>query len=130
MERPWVKPEDIRKYSDSAKVKARSDKQLEFDIARAEKHVIYLTNNKFNTEEYVTRLPSDVEMAVILLAEAYAKQAILQKGGMISSETFDDYSYTLSAETDIAESLGLGHLLDEYVLEKNNGRVIAKLRKL
>lgn len=130
MDRPWVKPEDIKDYSDSAKVKARSDKKLEFDIARAEKHVIYLTNNKFDVEEYATRLPSDVKMAVILLAEAYAKQSIAQKDGLMSSETFDDYSYTIDNETDLDASLGIGPLIDDYVLEPGNGKVTMKLRKL
>lgn len=129
MERPWVKPEDVKKYSDSAKVKARSDEQLLFDIARAEKHVIYLTNNKFDAEEYAT-LPSDVRMAVILLAEAYAKQAIAQKDGIMSSETFDDYSYTIDSEADLDASLGIGPMLDEYVLEPSKGKVTMKLRKL
>lgn len=130
MERPWVKPEDIKDYSDSAKVKARSDKQLEFDIARAEKHVIHLTNNKFDAEKYATRLPSDVKMAVILLAEAYAKQSIAQKEGLMSSETFDDYSYTLDTETSLDSSLGIGPLLEDYVLEPSKGKVTMKLRKL
>lgn len=130
MERPWVKPDDVKNYSDSAKVKARSTQQLEFDIARAEKHVIYLTNNKFDAEEYATKLPSDVTMAVVLLAEAYAKRAIAQKEGMMSSETFDDYSYTIDNSTDLDASLGIGPLLEEYVLEPSKGKVTMKLRKL
>lgn len=130
MDRPWINPEDVKNYSESEKVKARADGQLAFDIARAEKYIIFHTNNKFDSEEYSDELPSDVRMAVILLAEAYAKQSILKKEGNISSETFDDYSYTLNSETDIADSLGLEHLLDEYVLEKDSGKVIMKMRKL
>ncbi len=130
MERPWVKPDEVKNYSDSAKVKARSTQQLEFDIARAEKHVIYLTNNKFDAEEYATKLPSDVKMAVVLLAEAYAKRAIAQKEGMMSSETFDDYSYTIDNSTDLDASLDIGPLLEEYVLEPSQGKVTMKLRKL
>ena len=69
-------------------------------------------------------------MAVILLAEAYAKQAIVQKEGALSSETFDDYSYTVDAGADIADSLGLGAMLEEYVLPEDHGKVVMKLRKL
>lgn len=130
MERPWVKPEQVKEYSSSDKVKARSDAQLAFDIARAEKYVIFHTHNKFDTEKYENELPSDVTMAVILLAEAYAKQAIAQKDGTMSSETFDDYSYTLDTDSDIADNLGLGLMLDEYVLSEDNGKVVMKLRKL
>lgn len=130
MERPWVKPEQIKAYSSSPKVKERSDEQLAFDIARAEKYVIFHTHNKFDTDEYKSGLPSDVTMAVILLAEAYAKQAIVQKDGSVSSETFDDYSYTIDTDSDIADSLGLGLMLDEYVLSEDNGKVVMKLRKL
>ena len=64
------------------------------------------------------------------MAEAYAKQAITQKEGALSSETFDDYSYTVDTETDIADSLGLGMMLAEYVLPEDSGKVAMNLRKL
>lgn len=129
MNRPWVKPEEVIEYSQSAKVKSRSVKQLAFDIARAERYVIFHTHNKFDGDKYLASIPDDVKMAVIILAEAYAKQAIIQKDGIMQSESFDDYSYTASSDTDLAEKLGLGLLLDDYVLEKS-GKVTMKLRKL
>lgn len=129
MDRPWVTPDEVRAYTSSSKVQARTDAQLAFDIARAEAYVIFHTHNKFDAEEYEEELPSDVKMAVILLAEAYAKQAIIQKEGSMSSETFDDYSYTLDTDSDIAERLGLGALLDPYILDET-GKVVMKLRKL
>lgn len=130
MKRPWIEPKQIRDYTSSPKVEARTDAQLAYDIARAEKYVIFHTHNKFDSEEYESGLPSDVTMAVILLAEAYAKQAITQKDGVMSSETFDDYSYTVDIGSDIANSLGLGAMLEEYVLPEDQGKVIMKLRKL
>jgi hypothetical protein len=130
MQRPWVKPEQVRQYSSSSKVNERSDEQLAFDIARAEKYVIFYTHNKFDADEYESGLPSDVTMAVILLAEAYAKQAIAQKDGAMSSETFDDYSYTLDTDANMAESLGLGTMLDEFVIPEDSGKAVMKLRKL
>lgn len=130
MQRPWVEPAEVKEYSESAKVAARSDVRLAYDIARAESYVIYHTHNKFDTEEYENELPSDVKMAVILLAEAYAKQAIMQKEGAVASETFDDYSYTLDNDSDVAEKLGLALMLDEYIIQPDNGKVTMKLRKL
>lgn len=130
MERPWVTPEEVKEYSDSDKVKARSDTKLAFDIARAEKYVIFNTHNKFNTDEYEEQLPSDVKMAVILLSEAYANKAINVKDGTKSSETFDDYAYTIDLSSDELENLGLGPLLDDYIITPESGKVTMKLRKL
>lgn len=130
MKRPWVAPQDVKDYSDSAKVKEREDKKLEFDIARAEKYVIFYTHNRFESEEYESAIPDDVRMAVILLADAYAKQAISAKDGQMKSETFDDYSYTVKDESeDVENGLNLGYLLDDYILE-DKGKVTMKLRKL
>lgn len=130
MNRPWITPQKVKDYSSSDKVKARSDDKLAFDIARAERYVIYYTHNKFDTEEYASKLPSDVTMAVTLLAEAYAKQAIIQKEGVMSSETFDDYSYTMNSDSDIADSLDLALMLDDFVIPEDSGKVVMKLRKL
>lgn len=130
MKRPWIEPEQVRDYTLSPKVEARTDSQLAYDIARAEKYVIFHTHNKFDSKEYESGLPSDVTMAVILLAEAYAKKAIVQKEGALSSETFDDYSYTIDTGTDMADSLGLGVILEEYVLPEDCGKTVMKLRKL
>ena len=130
MERPWVKPQQVKEYTSSLEVKNRSDTQLAYDIARAEKYVIFHTHNQFKAAEYSSKLPSDVIMAVILLAEAYAKQAIVQKYGAMSSETFDEYSYTIDTNFDIADSLGLGAMLEEYVLPEDSGKTVMKIRKL
>ena len=130
MDRPWIKPEDVKAYSDSQKVKARSDSQLSVDIARAERYVIFHTHNKFDTADYAESIPDDVKMAVTLLAEAYAKQAIIQKDGLLESETFDDYSYTVKSDANIAEELGLGVFLDEYILYPEKGKISMNLRKL
>ncbi len=130
MKRPWIEPAQVRDYTSSPKVEARTDTQLAYDIARAEKYVIFHTHNSFDSAEYEKELPPDVTMAVILLAEAYAKQAIVQKEGALSSETFDDYSYTVDMGANIADSLGLGAMLEEYVLPEERGKAVMKLRKL
>jgi hypothetical protein len=127
--RPWITPEDVREYSASDKVKQRTDQQLKTDIMRAESYVIYHTHNRFDDEKYDSGIPEDVVMAVTLLAEAYALKSINQINGVMSSETFDDYSYTMDTDTDLIDSLQLGPMLDPYVL-KDSGKVIARLRKL
>lgn len=129
MVRPWITPEDVREYSASDKVKQRTDQQLKTDIMRAESYVIYHTHNRFDDEKYDSGIPEDVVMAVTLLAEAYALKSINQINGVMSSETFDDYSYTMDTDTDLIDSLQLGPMLDPYVL-KDSGKVIARLRKL
>ena len=100
MVRPWITPDRVREYSASVKVKERTDTQLKVDITRAESYVIFHTNNSFDSKEYEEAIPADVEMAVILLAEGYALKSVQQTNGGITSETFDDYSYTMDADTD------------------------------
>lgn len=130
MERPWIEPGKVKEYTSSEKVKERTDGQLRSDIARAERYVMYHTNNKFDSKEYDENLPEDVVMAVVLLSEAYAIKSINQERGFMSSETYDEYSYTVDTKTDLIDRLGLGPLLDEYVLQPGNGKVNMKLRKI
>lgn len=125
MERPWVKPEDVKNYADNEQINARSNIKLKSDIARAEKRIIFHTHNNF--EKY-SELPTDVRLAVILLAESYANTDILTKNGSMKSESFDDYSYTLDDRDEI-ERLGLGPLLDDFVIEQK-GTITFRMRKL
>lgn len=96
VKRPWVLPNDVKSYTSHKEVSERSDEKLTFDIARAEMKIIHITNNKF--AEY-DEIPEPVKMAVILVAEAYAKNDIEAAKKKIKSESFDDYSYTVEAGT-------------------------------
>lgn len=131
MKRPWITPGDIQKYTDSKKVKARSNTQLEFDISRAENYVISYTHNRFDTEEYANNIPDDIKKALILLAEAYALKSVNASAeGIMKSETFDDYSYTIATErTDLIADLQLGPMLEPY-MSNDSGDTNVKLRKL
>ena len=129
MVRPWITPDRVREYSASAKVKERTDTQLKVDITRAESYVIFHTHNSFDSEEYEKAIPADVEMAVILLAEGYALKSVQQTNGGITSETFDDYSYTMDADTDPVDNLLIGPMLDPYVIS-DKGKTVIRLRKL
>lgn len=131
-ERPWVLPKDVKAYTEIESVQGRSKARLEMDIMRAEQYVITYTHNKF---EGYDEIPAPVKTAVILLAEAYASYANIQKaskGGAFKSETFDDYSYDMgeSSIEDMIKALDLAALLDDFVVSQANGSVTMRLRKL
>ena len=125
--RPWAAPEEVRAYSDRPEIAVRSDEKLTVDIARAEAYIMSYTNNNFSDTEY-PEIPDAVKTAVILLAESYGVSAAKGMGAM-KSETYDDYSYT-AAEGTLTEILGLGPLLDAYVITEARGGITMKLRKL
>ena len=126
-ERPWATPDDVREYTDRANVKARTDAKLAVDITRAEQYVIAYTKNDFADAEKFPVIPEPVKTAVILLAEHYGFTA--RSGGMMKSETYDDYSYT-AAEGTLIDVLDLRPLLDAFVVTAPKGGVTMKLRKL
>ena len=126
-ERPWATPDDVRDYTDRASVKARTDAKLAVDITRAEQYVIAYTKNDFADNEKFPEVPVPVKTAVILLAEHYGFKA--KTGGMMKSETYDDYSYT-AAEGTLIDLLDLRPLLDAFVVTTPKGGVTMKLRKM
>lgn len=127
--RPWVLPQEVRDYTDHKEVAERTDAKLSMDILRAEARVINITRNRFPDDKY-SELPEPVKLAVLLAAEAYAKNAVERSKKQIKSETFDDYSYTLeSGEIDLG-ALDLDELLKDYILPEESGNVSLRLRKL
>lgn len=126
--RPWVTPEDVRQYTSHEDVSNRPDEKLVFDISRAELKVIAKTNNSFG-EEY-PEIPDPVKLAVILLAEAYAKNAVEATKKQIRSETFDDYSYSVESGTVDIDNLDIDDLLADYVLAKGRGKTVMRMRAL
>lgn len=131
-DRPWVLPEEIREYTDRQSVKDRTDAKLEIDISRAEQYVIKYTRCKFDDPSEFPEIPRAVKTAVILLAEAYAANAVNFGAGMgaYKSESLDDYSYTAAETSYIIDNLDLGPLLDEFVLKEAKNRVTMRMRKL
>ena len=93
-ERPWVTPEELKEYTEFEEVKNRADSKLKIDISRAESWVIDYCNNRFDDPEKYPDIPENVKTAVLLIAEAYAHNAVEQTKVRLKSETFDDYSYT------------------------------------
>ena len=129
--RPWVLPADVIAYTTITAVAERSAERLAFDIARAEIKVISKTNNDFASSEKYPTIPEPIKMAVILLAEAYAKNAVEgAKEKQFKSETFDDYAYTVESGTVDIDDLGIDDLLSEYVIAAGKGKAVVKLRKL
>ena len=92
--------------------------------------VIAKTNNNFEDEEKYPEIPEPVKMAVILLTEAYAKNAVEATRKQVKSETFDDYSYTAESSTIDIEALDLDDLLGPYVLTTGRGKTVMRMRKL
>ena len=129
MNRPWVQPQEVKDYTEFQEVKERDDKKLAVDIARAEHWVINYCNNRFDDETKYPTIPEPVKTAVILLAEAYAHNAVEVTKARLKSETFDDYSYT-AAEGTLIDLLDLRPLLDAFVVTAPKGGVTMKLRKL
>lgn len=129
VQRPWITPQDVKDYTELKEVRERADEKLAFDITRAEQRVIKITHNRFDSEEYET-LPEPVKMATILIAEAFAKNAVEGSRRQLKSETFDDYSYTAESSVIDLDSLELEELLSDYVIETGNGKVAIKLRRL
>ena len=130
MLRPWVSPQDLKDYTEIKEIKERADKKLAFDIARAEQKIIKITNNKFDEEEYAEQIPETVKMAIILVAEAYAKNTIEKAKKQIKSESFDDYSYTLDSGIIDLDSLNLEELLSDYIMSEGIGKMMMRLRVL
>lgn len=122
---PWVTPAEVKAYSDRPEITGRADAKLATDISRAEAYVTAYTNNDFSAFE---QIPDAVKTAVILLAENYGVAAVKGFGSM-KSETFDDYSYT-AAEGTLVETLGLGPLLDPFIITGAKNGVTMRLRKL
>ncbi|MCR5788621.1 MAG: DUF3199 family protein [Lachnospiraceae bacterium] len=141
MTRPWVSPQEVIAYTEIQAVKDRNTTKLAVDISRAEEYVINYTHNDFSADIYSARIPDAVKTAIIMLAELYAKQAIIDakqadfvvKKNGAKSETYDDYSYTIgdgsSAEMGI-DSLDLSSLLDAYILTQATGKFYFRMRKL
>lgn len=128
--RPWAAPSDVKAYSDFQAVKNRTDEKLKIDITRAEQYIISYTNNRFDDDAKYPQIPEAVKTAVILVAEVYAYNAV-EGERKLKSETFDDYSYTLSdANAPKLDALDLGPLLDEFALVQARSGVTMKLRKL
>lgn len=124
--RPWVTPQEVRDYSETATVQKRTDARLAVDITRAEQYVITYTHNSFEKEE---EIPPSVKTAVLILAEAYAHNAAIA-AKEVKSETFDDYSYTSEATAISVEGLDLAALLDDYVIVAPKNGVTLRMRKL
>lgn len=118
MQRPWISPDDVKEYTDYPEVAERSEGKLKQDILRAEMKIIKITNNRFEDDEKYTKIPEQVKLATILVAEAYAKNLVERATKKIKSETFDDYSYELTETKDIDISgLDLDELLADFVIQ-------------
>ncbi len=128
--RPWVTPKEVKNYTSYDEVKQRVKRKLEMDIFRAEQKVIAITHNDFSDDEKYPEIPQEIKTAVILIAEAFAKNTVESTRQRLTSETFDDYSYTAEASTVEISGLDIDDLLAPYILPVGKGNVFMRLRKL
>ena len=119
-ERPWVTPEELKEYTEFEEVKNRADSKLKIDYC----------NNRFDDPEKYPEIPENVKTAVLLIAEAYAHNAVEQTKVRLKSETFDDYSYTAESSIIDVGKLGVESLLDDYVVVQPLNGVTMRLRSL
>lgn len=124
--KPWITPQEVREYSEIPAVQQRNDTRLAVDIARAEQYIITYTHNRFENME---ELPPEIKTALLLLAEAYAHNAIIASNEM-KSETFDDYSYTTEKSQINIDGLDIAALLDDYVIAEPRNGIVFRMRKL
>ncbi len=124
--RPWITPDEVKAYTDHAEVAKRDGAKLQMDIFRAEQKVISITHNSFDGEELKT-LPEPVRVAVIILAEAFAKNSIEKAKKQIRSETFDDYSYSVDSGVIDLDSLDLDYLLKDFMLDGGSGNIVLRM---
>lgn len=120
----WITPQEVRDYSEIPAVQKRSKARLAIDIARAQQYILTYTHNDF-----ADGVPEPVKTATLLLAEAYAHNAIVTSNEM-KSETFDDYSYTVEKNQINLADLDIAALLDDYVIAKPTKDVVFRMRKL
>ena len=71
-----------------------------------------------------------MKTAVILLAEAYAHNAVEVTKARLKSETFDDYSYTAESALISVDDVDVASLLDDYAIAQPQNGVTMRLRKL
>ena len=129
--RPWVTPEDLKDYTEFDNVKARSDTKLQTDIVRAENYIIHRTNNDFADAEKYPDIPDDIKIATLLVAEFYANAAPQDPQKKYQSETFKDYSYTVTSGSDkSADDLDIAALIAAYIKPASTGTLNMKMRKL
>lgn len=129
--RPWLTPQELIGYTDYDKVIQRKEPKLATDITRAETYIIHRTNNDFSDEEKYPIIPPDVKLATMLIAEFYAAQASTDPNKTYQSETFKDYSYTVSSSSDKKiEDIDITALIADHTNKLVNGTLDMKLRKL
>lgn len=128
--RPWVTPEDVIIYSEYEKVQNRDINKLTLDISRAESYIIKRTNNDFSDSEKYPVIPEDIKTAVILITEFYAISATTDPQKRMQSETFKDYSYTISESMQSVDDIDIDGLISPYINPASRGTLDFKMRRL
>lgn len=129
-ERPWVTPEELKEYTEFEEVRTAptASSKLTSPGRRAGSSTTATTDSTTRRNTPKSRRMS--RTAVLLIAEAYAHNAVEQTKVRLKSETFDDYSYTAESSIIDVGKLGVESLLDDYVVVQPLNGVTMRLRSL
>lgn len=116
MIRPWITADELERFTERTEVKDLNPLRKSVMINLAESKIIAYCHHDFSDEKY-PEIPMAVKNATYILAEAFCYNDRRQTTGVIKSETYDDYSYTIESSeisTDF-DVLGIATLLKPYV---------------
>lgn len=117
MIRPWITVGELERFTERTEVKNLTPLRTSVMINLAESKIIAYCHHDFSDDVKYPELPESVKNATYILAEAFCYNDSRQTTGVIKSETYDDYSYTIeSSETSTDfDVLGIATLLKPYV---------------
>ena len=119
MDRPWITPEELVKFTEHEGVKNKLPERMLVMISLAESKIIAYCKHDFSDKEKYSELPEAVKNATLILADAICYNDSLRTSGKLKSESYDDYSYSVDVtetSTDF-DILGITSLLDPFILD-------------
>lgn len=119
MERPWVTTEELLEFTERSEVKKKSPAKIAVMISLAESKIISFCKHDFSNDDDYPTVPQDIKNATLILADALCYNDSLRTSGVVKSESFDDYSYTVDVgEVSIDfDVLGISALLEPYTID-------------
>lgn len=120
---PWITANDLFAFTERDEVKNKSAVKVSAIISIAESKIKEYCKHDFTDEEKYPTVPKEVVNATLILADALCYNDSLRTSGILKSETYDDYSYTVDVSeisTDF-DMLGISSLLKPYVSSEDSG---------
>ena len=128
MQRPWITSKELLEFTERSEVQKKSPAKIAVMISLAESKIISFCKHDFSNDDDYPNVPQDIKNATLILADALCYNDSLRTSGVVKSESFDDYSYTVDVEevsTDF-DVLGISTLLEPYALD-NSGSLFFRV---